>query len=388
MQGWTLQPGEAKTLTRQGQPMAMNNRGDTIELITPQGQAVQSVMYQTAEEGDVIVPASDEGGGRHQRVMTRRGKERALQTAGQGRVDGLLAPAAEVSSVQGVPDTAGRVLMRQTPISSREYKIMLRTSRFAGTDDALCQHAAAFWHAYRQAMRAVVYDTDGNLNTITQRRRLRFYDTPGHRLWRQAYMVRERADERTGARELMLKYRHPDRYVAQAQDLDAAQADSGKTKFEEDIKPPFQTLYSLSTTQQMASHPALNTLGDIGHLYPGLPTTLDGYQADAALTVVGSFTAQELVLTGADVQLGKDPKREAECALIAWYDVAGSALQPVVVECSFRYGDKDGDYKSEVAQRAYDVFQRLQSAALASWVDRVSPTKTAYVYSRAQEASR
>jgi hypothetical protein len=99
--------------------------------------------------------------------------------------------------------------------------------------------------------------------------------------------------------------------------------------------------------------------------------------------VVGDFTARELVLTGADFQIGKEPKIEAECALIVWDDVAGSAQQPVVVEYSFRYGDKNEHYAGEVAKRAYDAFLLLQSEALAGWVDSASFTKTAYVYSRA-----
>jgi hypothetical protein len=55
----------------------------------------------------------------------------------------------------------------------------------------------------------------------------------------------------------------------------------------------------------------------------------------------------------------------------------------VVAEYSFRYGDKHEHYEGEVARRAYDAFQLLQSEALAGWVDNAAFTKTAYVYSRA-----
>ena len=37
-------------------PMAMNNGGDTIELVNPQGQVVQTVTYPGADEGEKIFP--------------------------------------------------------------------------------------------------------------------------------------------------------------------------------------------------------------------------------------------------------------------------------------------------------------------------------------------
>ena len=137
--------------------------------------------------------------------------------------------------------------MGQAHVIGREYKIMLRASCYAGNEDALRQHARVFWQEYIRAIGAVVFDTDGTLDEIASRRRIRFYDTPDHWLHRHGYICRERQGAGAEGREVMLKYRHPDRYMAQDQDLDAATESHGATKFEEDIKPPFQTLYSLST---------------------------------------------------------------------------------------------------------------------------------------------
>jgi hypothetical protein len=273
--------------------------------------------------------------------------------------------------------------MRQAKVISREYKIMLQANRFAGNAVALRQQAQHFWYAFRQTIRQVVLDTDGDFDEIDTQRLLRFYDTPGQHLRQHDYICRERQDEGSGEREVMLKFRHPDRYVAQDRDLDAPSGSRSESKFEADIKRPFQPLYSLSTKQELAPTRPLNTMNDLGRLYPGLPQTLNVYNAAEAIKVVGDFTARELVLTGADFQIGKGPKIEAECALIVWYDAAGSAQQPVVVEYSFRYGDKNEHYEGEIARRAYDAFQLLQSEALADWVDNAAFTKTAYVYSRA-----
>ena len=270
--------------------------------------------------------------------------------------------------------------MAQEHVVSREYKLMLRAHLFTGAEDALLRKAGAFWGAVTQAIRDVVLDTDGDLDTITKRRFIRFYDTQSQRLRQNDYIFRERVDIVSGAREVTLKCRHPDRYVAQDRNM-AAEGQHSKAKFEEDIKPPCQALYSYSTTQQIAEDKKLNRMNDPGRLYPGLPEQLPMYDEDEALTVVGTLTARELVLTGADFQIGKEPKVEAECALIVWYDVQDDTQTPQVVEFSFRYSNNDEQYSGAVAKCAYDVFQRLQGETLARWVDPASKTKTAYVYS-------
>jgi exonuclease III len=52
----TLQAGQAKTIRRGGQRMAMNNGGDTIGLLNDTGTVVQSVTYQAVEEGERVIP--------------------------------------------------------------------------------------------------------------------------------------------------------------------------------------------------------------------------------------------------------------------------------------------------------------------------------------------
>jgi hypothetical protein len=270
--------------------------------------------------------------------------------------------------------------MAQEHVVSREYKLLLHAPLFTGAEDALLRKAGAFWRAFAQAIRDVVLDTDGDLDKITKRRFIRFYDTKGQRLRKHDYIFRERVDMVSGDREVTLKFRHPDRYVAQNRNM-AADGQRSKAKFEEDIKPPYQALYSYSTTQQIAEDKQLNQMNDPGRLYPGLPEQLHTYNEDEAITVVGTGTVRELVLIGADFQIGKEPKVEAECALIVWYDAQDDAQTPAVVEFSFRYSNHEEKYPGAVAQCAYDVFQRLQGETLARWVDPASKTKTAYVYS-------
>lgn len=49
-----LSGGTELTIKRNGQPMAMNNKGDTIQLINPQGVSVQTVKYERVSEQETV----------------------------------------------------------------------------------------------------------------------------------------------------------------------------------------------------------------------------------------------------------------------------------------------------------------------------------------------
>jgi hypothetical protein len=264
-------------------------------------------------------------------------------------------------------------------ITSREYKLLLRATRFQGDHATLAQSAMAFWQGFRQAIGKTAFDSDGRL-AVEERRLIRFHDTSDGRLRRNDYLFRERIDEATGQREVTLKFRHPDRYLAASRDVTPASPRDARTKFEEDIKAPFQGLYSHSTTQRIGAGKKLNRLNDPCRLFPGLPKQLDHYDDGEAIAPVGALTVRELVLSGAHVQISNRRKVEAECALILWYDAAGDRHRPEVVEFSFRYGDDAEGYHGKTARRAYEIFQTLQAPALADWVDPTGTTKTAYAY--------
>jgi hypothetical protein len=267
-------------------------------------------------------------------------------------------------------------------IISREYKLLLRATLFQGADTQLIRSAKIFWHDFGRAVGTIARDTDGRL-AAKERRLIRFYDTADHRLHRSDYAFRERIDEATGQREVTLKFRHPDRYLAASRDLAPASSRDAKTKFEEDIKVPFQGLYSHSTTHPIGGSKNLNKLHDPCRLFPGLSKRLDHYDDDEPITPVGAVTARELVLTGIHVRIGNSHEVEADCALIVWYDAAGDRHRPEVVEFSFRYGDHDEGYDGKAARHAYEISQILQTPALCDWVDPAGTTKTAYAYDRA-----
>lgn len=52
----TLNAGQDKTITRDGQPMSLNNDGDTIELLDQEGTAVQTVTYGKVRPNETVRP--------------------------------------------------------------------------------------------------------------------------------------------------------------------------------------------------------------------------------------------------------------------------------------------------------------------------------------------
>ena len=270
-------------------------------------------------------------------------------------------------------------MVKRQDVTSREYKVMLRASMFDGDEPAMRATVDRFWSDVSRALDDLGVPAGGSFDTVKAVRLIRFFDTDSHLLHDDDYIVREREDVATGDREVTLKFRHPDRYVASDRSMAAAASEGVKTKFEEDVKPPFVSVFSFSTTQPLMSGTALKQMSDVADLFPGLGEALADLPHDAPLVLVSDFVGREVVLEGAVVHLGSRDV-EAECALVVWYDEVGADTTPVVVEFSFKYGDEEGQYRSSVARDAYSVLGLLQNG-LSEWVDPNPRTKTAFVYS-------
>jgi hypothetical protein len=269
--------------------------------------------------------------------------------------------------------------MSKVNVSSREYKIMLKAQRFAGDEEQVLRAAAQFWDECARTMGPLVLGLLGDLNEIHARRAIRFYDTPDRRLNDNLYIVRERAGLDGNSREITLKFRHPDRYIAADRDMRSALNGKVKTKFEEDIKPPFQQLYSFSTTVEVPADHKLGKIKHVVNLFPGFKAAFRGFTDDEPLGIVEDFTARELVVGGGSLYLGKRYDVHASCVLVVWHDHLKEGGVPAVAEFSFKYGDKGETYGGGTVRRAYDAYQALQ-LKMPEWTDTASKTKTAFVY--------
>jgi hypothetical protein len=221
--------------------------------------------------------------------------------------------------------------MKRQDVTSREYKVMLLPDRFPGAEEEARPQVDRFWTDVGRLLEPLDIPTYGAFDRVKAHRRIRFFDTVDHSLNGRRYVFRERIDIDTDEREVTLKFRHPDRYVAQDRDMDGRADGDTKTKFEEDVKPPFVSVFSYSTT-----------------------ITVD---ADHDLAVVQHVAG----------------------AMVIWHDDDDPTTPPVVAEFSFKYGDDQEDYQGSVAHDAHDALHALHTD-LAEWVHPEPRTKTVFVY--------
>ena len=267
---------------------------------------------------------------------------------------------------------------KRQDVTSREYKVMLTPSLLDGNDATMRAAVDRFWGDVTAALVPLDIPTTGGFDRVKARRLIRFFDTSTHALHSDSYIVREREDVDTGEREVTLKFRHADRYVAADRSMEAAEDSGVKTKFEEDVKPPFVSVFSFSTTQPLTSGSVLAQLRDVADMFPGLADAIGELPQESPLVLVRDFVGREVVLEGAALLLGKRDI-EADCAVVVWYDEGEQDTTPVVAEFSFKYGDEAEDYRGSVAGDAYRVLALLQEG-LGDWVDPNPRTKTSFVY--------
>lgn len=269
-----------------------------------------------------------------------------------------------------------------TIITSREYKMMLRASKFSGGPDKLNESAVALWQELASVILPNAVAVSGTDDIARRRRLVRFYDTDDKWLRQNDYVVRERTDLDKEERQLTLKFRHPDRFYSQDREMDPAGDFDQDLKFEEDIKPAFQSLYSYSSNIILKEKITITSLGQVGDYYPGLEKAVDAFPKKAVLEPVGGFSAFETVIKGTSFQIRKEPELLAMCSLTLWYaDEANE--KPLIAEFSFKYEDDKEKYSGKAAHRAYLSYLAMQEQ-LKSWIDSKSMTKTAYVYSKAK----
>ena len=263
-------------------------------------------------------------------------------------------------------------------VGSREYKVMLLPERFAGDEKEARSAVDAFWKDVSDVLAGLDIPTEGSFDEVKAHRRIRFFDTAERALDGNKYVVRERIDVGSDERQLTLKYRHADRYLAQDRDMDPKKkGDDDKTKFEEDVKPPFISVFSYSTTVLIDADQSFASIDEVVDLFPGHGDKLPD-DAKGDLAVVSDFCARELVLVGANVLLGKRDIA-AECAMVIWHDDDNDETPPVCVEFSFKYEDDDEDYKGTVTEDAHAVLGALHKK-MPEWVHPEPVTKTAFVY--------
>lgn len=180
-------------------------------------------------------------------------------------------------------------------VTSREYKLILVPNNFNGTnpDDAVND----YWSELQTLVEGepINREMKGSL-TLAKNRTVTFYDTPGTcQLKNKDLVFRERVENEN--REVVLKFRSPDRYIAGSLPISGE-----KPKFEEDISKPFCSKFSYSAKKTITGNQKLSKMGDPVTIYP----ELEKYKFDLneAIKEVNGLTISEKVYEGGEVDLG------------------------------------------------------------------------------------
>jgi hypothetical protein len=259
------------------------------------------------------------------------------------------------------------------PVTSREYKLMLNVDRFKDRE-----HAS---EVFLSLLDFLVSKEGGSVEEQNEeeRRQTSYLDTPEGALRQKGFALRLREeDDDEEEFQINLKYRASDRYISAAQDLSSTQ--EGKTKFEEDILPPFVSKFSHSISIETDTAPELGTMNKVMDLFPGL-RNLD-IDENTPVETVNDFKALEIVRKLCKLKFGEEPIIKA--SLSFWYLTGEEDEWPLVGEFSFDYDvlDSEADreklemYPHRVVEGANHLFNALQKQE--GWISFNTTTKTAF----------
>jgi uncharacterized protein YjbK len=258
-------------------------------------------------------------------------------------------------------------------VTSREYKLMLNVDRFKDREQASQEFLSLLDFLVKKEGGSVEEQNE------EERRQTSYLDTSEGALHQQGFALRLREeDDDEEEFQINLKYRASDRYISAAQDLSSPQ--EGKTKFEEDILPPFVSKFSHSISIETDTAPELGTMNKVMDLFPGL-RKLD-IDENTAVETVNDFKALEIVRKLCKLKFGEEPIIKA--SLSFWYLTGEEDEWPLVGEFSFDYDvlDSEADreklemYPHRVVEGANHLFNALQKQE--GWISFNTTTKTAF----------
>ncbi|HEX6746260.1 MAG TPA: hypothetical protein VF092_03015 [Longimicrobium sp.] len=279
--------------------------------------------------------------------------------------------------------------MPTSEINSREYKLLLSTTRFHNRDDASKEWMGLVARVIERAggTRLSQQEVENekasgkpeppdkldDADFDEKRRSTSFLDTRDNGFRNQGWILRVRQKKKDKL-DLTVKFRSPDRLLAASKDASATQ--DGDQKFEEDIVPPFTSQYSRSNTLKDQKEEMLpKTVGEAAALFPALQDLK--ILGETELVRVDDLVVTEVVRHVGGFRFGSGPRLEMSHTF--WYVIDEDTQKhyPMVAEFSFEFEAKDGDFPLETVRGASEVYRELQ--AQAGWLDVAGTTKSAIV---------
>ncbi|MGH7985183.1 MAG: hypothetical protein ACREQX_02710 [Candidatus Binataceae bacterium] len=266
-------------------------------------------------------------------------------------------------------------------IQYREYKLLLKSSHF--TKGA---HFHKFWKITRHAAGALgVPLRKRGKEMETHLREVLFFDTPLHfRLYNSNFILRRRTFYKHGMpqpnHELTLKFRHPDRAVAEAVDVRPLLPCDNTVKFKEEVLLArdkiggMRFVYSHGCELDTPNTILSQSFESILQVFPALQRT--GAKIKTALAVVNDIAIEEVLVNMGELDFGG--RMVAKATLAIWRNrvTQEHLLGEYSYQIKFPALETLRDKPRELSEA---FFLKLQESA-AEWIE-LGTTKTALVYS-------
>jgi hypothetical protein len=270
-------------------------------------------------------------------------------------------------------------------IRYREYKILLRADRCGEVDGF-----EKFWHKIEAiADKCKIDITLSKTPFKPQKRDIRFYDTKGFDLYRNAFILRQRTpyDDRgrpSNEHELTFKFRHPDLTRFETLDLHSTARDEDRIKFKEELLPlreqigGLRSLYSHNRITASRDAGLSQNLHDILQASPA-HTLACGIKCHAQSSVepVNDVAVEETEVEPGAFNFGHDFAAKATIAV--WRD--RETNKAMVGEFGFQAKFHDYDDIHHKARAKSEAFFRAVQTEAPKWL-HLGTTKTALIYAQ------
>lgn len=279
--------------------------------------------------------------------------------------------------------------MASSEITSREYKLLLSTTRFRDRDSVADEWLELVRRAIGRAGGTLLSQRELEAEQAKAKgknpdkwpgeqpdawnekeRETSFLDTRDGGFRNQGWILRLR--RKAKGTDITVKFRCPDRLLSALRD--ASSPAGGKQKFEEDVVPPFGSQYSRSNTLEDQKDDVLPaTVDRAAALFPALGTL--GIIAQTPLERVGGLVVNEVARRVGGFRFGGGPILEMSHTF--WYVGDTGNHYPMVAEFSFEFAAGDGVFPAATVEGASKVYHELQQQA--GWLDVAGTTKSALV---------
>ncbi|HLH75433.1 MAG TPA: hypothetical protein VKV28_01380 [Candidatus Binataceae bacterium] len=265
------------------------------------------------------------------------------------------------------------------PIQFREYKLLLKAERFAGEDSF-----HEFWRLVHHTAKSLGLDSSKQSRARESRiREVLFYDTPSFDLYNHHFIIRKRTLYHHGWLEkehrVAIKFRHPERALAEALTIRPAQALAYRIRFKEELLPQRDRIGGMRSIFSHAcvlDSPGINWARPAGELQALLPVLANlPLDPRAPVDIVNQLAIEEIFEDIGEIQFGDKVAGAATVAV--WRNRATQS--PLVGEFAFQIQFTRLEDLPRRARELSENFYKAMQLEAYDWLHRAN-TKTALVY--------